>query len=225
LYINGVLVASGTVTGTFVGATGNASIGGEVAAGETANRFRGDLDEIRATNNVKSAGWILTEYNNQNSPATFYTISPEDLAGNVCIFPLPVTLLEFRAELVSERSAKLSWITLSETNNDYFTIEKSLNGTDWQELTKLEGAGNSSVKNTYEHFDDQLSLGITYYRLKQTDFNGEFSYSKIVQVNPEFSDSQIQIYPNPAKGIVTISGSSDELEQIEVYDALGKKVF
>lgn len=76
LFVNGVQVSTVASVGWGTDA-GNASIGGETAAGETTNRFNGRLDEVRVSNSALSADWIATEYNNQNSPATFYTISAE----------------------------------------------------------------------------------------------------------------------------------------------------
>ncbi len=76
LYVNGVQVASVTSVGWGID-NGNCSIGGETAAGETGNRINGRLDEVRVANSALSAEWILTEYRNQNSPSTFYSISPE----------------------------------------------------------------------------------------------------------------------------------------------------
>ena len=76
LFVNGVQVSSIASVGWGTDA-GNSSIGGETAAGETGNRFNGQMDEVRVANTALSADWILTEYNNQNSPSTFYTISAE----------------------------------------------------------------------------------------------------------------------------------------------------
>jgi len=77
IYVNGVLLASGTYTNSWGTDAGLSSVGGETAGGETANRFRGRLDEIRVSQNALNADWLLTEYNNQNSPTTFYSISAE----------------------------------------------------------------------------------------------------------------------------------------------------
>ncbi len=78
IYVNGVQAATGTFVNAWGTDNGNCSIGGEPAGSpETANRFQGRLDEVRVANRALSADWILTEYNNQNSPATFYTVSAQ----------------------------------------------------------------------------------------------------------------------------------------------------
>jgi hypothetical protein len=76
IFVNGVQVATISSVGWGTDA-GNSSVGGETAAGETANRFRGQMDEVRIANSALSADWLLTEYNNQNNPAGFYSISVE----------------------------------------------------------------------------------------------------------------------------------------------------
>jgi hypothetical protein len=96
--------------------------------------------------------------------------------------PLPVELITF--DVVQDKNkVRLDWVTSSETNNDYFTIERSRDAINFIDLARIKGAGNSNRTLTYRAFDDQMIPGIVYYRLKQTDFNGEFSYSNPVAVN------------------------------------------
>lgn len=225
LYVDGVLVGSATVTGTLGTATGNASIGGEVAAGEAGNRFNGSLDEIRSNSSVLSAGWILTEFNNQNSPGTFYGISAQFTAVDLClILPLPVELLSFKATLTSENTVELDWITKSESNNDYFTLQHSGDGVKWQTLSKIDGAGNSSSPIYYVHEHQAPLLGINYYRLKQTDFNGDYSYSSIQSVSLTSLESGFIVYPNPSNGTISVQADQNLLDELIVYNVLGEVV-
>ncbi len=139
--------------------------------------------------------------------------------------PLPVELVNFNATAIENNSVHLKWQTASEMNNDFFTIERSINGQDWQEVTKIEGAGNSSSLLSYSTTDNNPYSRISYYRLKQTDFDGQFEYSQIRSVNIEQLDnSRIEIYPNPATHQITIKGSSSELESIVLYNTLGQNV-
>lgn len=223
LYVDGVLVNSATVSGSLGTATGNASIGGEVASGESGNRFNGDLDEIRACNAVLSADWIATEYNNQNSPATFYTVSTEYTASNLCL-TLPIELLHFNAELLDSREVLLKWTTASESNNDFFTVQKSIDGINWENLATIDGAGNSTTSLSYEVIDHQPLIGNNYYRLKQTDFNGAFTYSKMKAVLIGNTGNSINIFPNPSDGFISVSGPNNMLKEIKIVDALGKDV-
>ncbi|PKR80526.1 hypothetical protein CW751_09125 [Brumimicrobium salinarum] len=92
--------------------------------------------------------------------------------------PLPIELISFSAdESAFKNQVDLNWSTASEKNNDFFTLEKSTNGKDWELLKTLNGAGNSTHTLKYRWTDQSPYSGISYYRLKQTDFDGKFSYS------------------------------------------------
>ncbi len=112
---------------------------------------------------------------------------------------LPVELLYFSA-VVNDNSpqVELSWSTASETNNNYFTVEKSKDVLNFEEVLTIVGAGNSSSIIDYFDLDNSPFVGISYYRLKQTNFDGKSSYSGIVPVeyNPK-GDPSISLFPNP----------------------------
>ncbi len=133
---------------------------------------------------------------------------------------LPITLIDFDAKLNNDE-VNLSWETSSEINNEYFTIERSTNATDWEEIHQQVGAGNSSDIRYYQAVDYHPFNGIAYYRLKQTDFNGKSSYSHIVPV--QYNRHGFIIYPNPANNLVTVQ--LEELPTngvINIKDLLGK---
>lgn len=133
---------------------------------------------------------------------------------------LPITLIDFNATL-NDDAVELTWETSSEINNEYFTIERSANANDWEEIHRQSGAGNSSDIRYYQAIDYHPLKGTSYYRLKQTDFDGESTYSHIVPVN--YSNSYFSIYPNPADGYVTIQ--LDDIPNnvvVQVKDVLGK---
>jgi hypothetical protein len=136
-------------------------------------------------------------------------------------FPLPIELLSFNAEEVGDK-VRLNWATATETENDYFTIERSRDGLNWEEVSKIDGAGNSMTEINYESWDNSPYLGVSYYRLKQTDFNGDFTYSQIRSV--EFlGDQDYLIYPNPSTNAINVVLDNDEVS-IKVYDMQGKLV-
>jgi len=139
--------------------------------------------------------------------------------------PLPIDLIQFDAVNIDNVMVKLNWVTTSEKNNESFTIEHSMNTVDWEGFHKIEGAGNSSSFLSYVSFDENPFVGISYYRLKQTDFDGEFSYSPMRSVNIEMRlKSHIEIYPNPTNNKITIVGNKFKLEQIRIYNVLGENV-
>ena len=139
--------------------------------------------------------------------------------------PLPVELLSFDAELMDNQHVKLNWQTASEINNDFFTIERSSNGNNWQEVNKIKGAGNSSSRLRYSDIDYNPYNGLSFYRLKQTDFDGQFEYSKIISTHIKNNEkSQVKIYPNPSNNQIILEGSPSELEEIEIYNSLGQNM-
>ena len=133
----------------------------------------------------------------------------------------------FRAKVQNDKTVDLSWSTLSETNNDFFTIERSQDGIQWQVVATVKGAGDSK-QTLFYNFTDSIPLsGVSYYRLKQTDFDGTFAYSKIVSVYLGKSNVlSVQLYPNPSTGIFYVNmNSSADLVSISVSDLLGKLVY
>lgn len=96
---------------------------------------------------------------------------------------------------------------------------------DWQTINIVDGAGNSTATLNYSTLDKNPLIGISYYRLKQTDFDGQFAYSKIISINlDQLSDQQPKVYPNPTENTISIEGSALELEDIKLFNALGQNV-
>lgn len=135
---------------------------------------------------------------------------------------LPIELLDFKAVLKNNQVA-LSWQTASETNNDFFTIERSEDAVNWMETQHIKGAGNSKILLSYAFTDEHPFAETTYYRLKQTDFDGKFSYSAVQSLtihDPE--KSKIFIYPNPAEDEVRIRTTDSDCSQLKIYDVYGR---
>jgi hypothetical protein len=162
-----------------------------------------------------------------------YYIVVDGNAGSICNWDfaatggiiLPIKLLEFTAELANER-VDLDWITESEVNNDYFTIEKSRDGFTFEVVDVISGAGNSSVTRKYELKDDKPFVGTSYYRLKQTDYDGKHSYSEVETIINELDFTDAQVNPNPVENFAQLSFNSKLEDNIEVqiFDVTGKMV-
>jgi hypothetical protein len=121
----------------------------------------------------------------------YYTVGTADYVAS----PLPIELLEFTA-VPDGNKVDLKWETVTETNNAYFTIEKSKDGISFTKLIDVPGAGNSTSTKEYAETDYQPYTGTSYYRLKQTDINGNAKYFPMVAVN--FANQKnITVYPNP----------------------------
>jgi len=137
--------------------------------------------------------------------------------------PLPIELLSFTASNIDNRYVKLDWQTATEINNDYFSIERSNNGKNWKEIAKLTGAGNSNTILNYSIFDRNPLYGTSYYRLKQTDFDGQFSFSQTRYISIDKGNT-ISIYPNPTEGLIAIESDDFELKDVIIYNILGQDV-
>lgn len=113
-------------------------------------------------------------------------------------YPLPVELLRFDARKTATRSVQLSWATAAEFNSDYFEVQRSGNAADWQVASMLPAAGHSLQTLSYTWEDPAPYAGVSYYRLKQVDLDGTFTYSAVqaVETGSHFSGAP-QVFPNP----------------------------
>jgi hypothetical protein len=96
--------------------------------------------------------------------------------------PLPIVLMSFEG-LAESGYNHLFWKTASESNNDYFTIERTQDGINYKQLTNINGAGNSNTTLSYDYIDYDIENTINYYRLKQTDYDGKFEYSHVIAID------------------------------------------
>jgi hypothetical protein len=136
--------------------------------------------------------------------------------------PLPVELLHFKAERRHDR-VQLKWRTMSETNNDRFTVQRSRNGKDWKGLKSLDGAGTTSFPQDYSTWDPDPYRSKIYYRLRQTDTDGRSEFSEPAVVPALDRSKGSRVYPNPARERAFIDHVS-EVDRLQLYDHLGKEV-
>jgi hypothetical protein len=144
--------------------------------------------------------------------------------------PLPIELVSFNA-IPEGDEVKINWATANEINNDYFTIERSEDGDNFLPLKKIKGAGNSTAMLHYVSADDNPKKGLNYYRLKQTDYDGNYSYSKIKTVRfdssiPEKAISIESVAPNPFMDDFTLnySANADGNATVSIMNASGNIV-
>lgn len=158
------------------------------------------------------------------SNGTVSSFSPFTLSSSTSNNPLPIELLSFEIESVTDNAALLTWVTASEINNEYFDLEKSHDTQNWNTINTQLGAGNSVDENNYDFTDRNLVPGIQYYRLKQVDFDGQFEYSDILSINHSHQNSTL--YPNPNNGNFTIHFTQPLKEVgLKIVNNLGKIVY
>jgi hypothetical protein len=140
--------------------------------------------------------------------------------------PLPIDLIFFKGSC-NNGKVGLTWSTASESNNDFFTIERSLDAINWINMAMIPGAGNSNQTHNYTYSDENTVDYAMYYRLKQTDFDGNVKTFAPVSVNCASSeDIEVNVFPNPFKEEVTldISNFGFSNAQVNVFDIIGNKI-
>lgn len=181
--------------------------------------------ELSATSNVNEG---LIELNDKTG------IDENNCGGDSCGFDivntincnnvLPVKFVYFDGEYAKDGNF-LKWKTSSEINNDYFIIEKSLNGISFNKIDIVDGNGNTSETVSYNYID-KLNKNNYYYRLKQVDYDGNYSYSNIIYLgkNSIFKNNlELNIYPIPVKNKINIF-SNFKIKNIKIYNSLGQLI-
>lgn len=144
-------------------------------------------------------------------------------------FPLPVTLVDFKA-IPNGKNVGLNWSTASEENNKGFEIQRSNNNTDWYTIGFVSGAGNSSSTRNYSYTDKELASGKYYYRLRQIDLDARIKLSStaLANISGIGQISLFQNFPNPVVrgGITTIRFDlpEDQRTRISLLDITGREV-
>ncbi|WP_107039159.1 T9SS type A sorting domain-containing protein [Brumimicrobium mesophilum] len=157
------------------------------------------------------------------SAGTISNFSPFTIATTTANNPLPIELIEFKVEKQGS-AAMVNWSTASELNNDYFNLERSTDGYNFETITIVDGAGNSSEIIEYDYLDREPKTGINYYRLKQIDFDGQFSFSDIKSVEFDAWD-YLNIYPNPLiSGRDLLISSTGSISKVELINGTGELV-
>lgn len=180
-----------------------------------------------------SSGTVNVTITGVTAGQTVY-VAIDGNAGANCTFDisatntvaLPIKLLDFTAKLI-DNNVNLNWVTETETNNDFFTIERSFDGVIFETVSIIKGAGNSNNRLTYSSKDLKPKKGTSYYRLKQTDYDGKYSYSSIESVVIKERFEGFSVFPNPVtgNGYLTFDSSVEDVKTIVIYDISGRLVY
>ncbi|HEX8462360.1 MAG TPA: zinc-dependent metalloprotease family protein [Segetibacter sp.] len=181
----------------------------------------------------------LSNFNNQNSQGT-WTLKVYDawetdggsLNGwglRICTYAataLPVNWLTFTGRKLDNNSVQLNWSTANETNNHHYEIERSANGIEFSSIGEIAAGNTPGSAQQYIINDGKPFAGANYYRLKQVDKDGHFTYSEIVKVVVAYAGAKYVIYPNPAVDNSTVRILTDMKQlTLRMHDALGKVVY
>jgi len=219
LYINGNEEVSVAKTGN-VRQVFNSSqlfMGQWASSANNYRRFYGSIDEVMIFNKALTQAEIVAAmttpelltglnydttnlmgyYNFDNYAATDLTPNQNNGVIGQAV-ALPVTLESFSVEKTPSNIVEIFWVTLSEINNDYFTVEKSSNLQNYHVVEEVLAAGNSNTKQFYKATDKTPYQGLSFYRLLQTDFDGKTEIVGIEEfVNNSHEEFDVMIYPNP----------------------------
>lgn len=177
---------------------------------------------------VVSGDGTITANDYTGGGTTFGYIPTSSITDSTTVTsnPLPIELVDFSLININNYIL-ISWITSTEINNNFFTIEKTLNLLDYEVVGYVNGAGNSNQINNYTYIDSNPYLGISYYRLKQTDFDGKYKYFTLKSINMIINRS-FDLFPNPAKSCNEITLSFTNFEEpvlVVVNDIYGQELF
>lgn len=152
-----------------------------------------------------------------------------DHTGESPAAPLPVDLLSFDA-ILNDNGIELNWATASELNNDYFELERSVDGIAFEVIAKIDGHGTTNTLNNYSHLDTEPYFGVSYYRLVQIDYDGTYAiYNPIAIDNDQFrSGLELTLFPNPTDeyniNVRVASGDENSPVLLAIYDVMGHLV-
>jgi hypothetical protein len=185
----------------------------------------GNWTELATSNTISGDQVVFSSYNLVNDG--YYTLGGRNYPANT----LPVSLLNFKA-MQEGNAAKMQWATASEQNNHFFTIERSANAIDYKEIARINSKAPNGDSHTYLEysFTDNSPLdGMNYYRLRQTDQNGETKlYAPLSLFCKKEKNSSFALFPNPGNGncILNYQGVGDnQTISVAVIDMQGKKVY
>lgn len=213
------------------------------SANPTSGTYNCTLYPTGATNTAGANGWTVEKSSVVGGPwilngtcaaSTVAVVNRTGMNG-FSVFgvaqatnPLPIELLSFTGHSEGEQNL-LEWVTATELNNDYFTVERSVDGILYEEVGRTPGAGNSNMELSYMMYDPYPYYPLTYYRLKQTDYNGEYSYSPMISISNQ-NEGGVEfggVYPNPSEGIFNVKmySSGNYSITISIVDIYGHTVY
>lgn len=210
------------------------------SANPTSGTYTTTLYNTNYTNSGGAAGWTVIKgtstatygLNGTCAASTVTTVVRTGMNGfsvfgvGQSVLPLPVELVSFNGIAFDDHN-RLEWVTASETNNDYFDVERSDDGINFFSIGRVDGHGTTSMRNDYTFNDYSPIEGTNYYRLKQVDFNGSVSYSQIVTLEFHRGNMSVtNIKPNPTSGEVNFDFNSPSESSIHVVitDVTGRVV-
>jgi hypothetical protein len=174
--------------------------------------------------NAPDFGFAISAKLSNGADSGFLTAQVDHIRATVYYtLLLPITLKHFNAKQISDK-VKLEWVTTAEFNNKCFLVERSVNNYSWTTIDTLPGAGYSDIEKYYVAYDN-FPGPVNYYRLKQIDFAGKVSMSKIITMKTSnISAPFAGVSPNPVSSLLTIN-SPEEIKDVHFFNTNSVEVF
>jgi hypothetical protein len=177
-----------------------------------------DLHFGNDPNNIPNYGMAITSVNN-----TILSSGKVQNFNLVVSTPLPIRLLSFSAKSINQDHVLVSWATSMEHLADHFEIQRSVDNSSFTMIARVNAIGESETPQYYSVNDNKPAPGLNFYRLKETDRDGNYYFSPVVSVNFSEPDG-LEIYPNPAGDFTNIISLRDPVVEVKVYDVTGKLI-
>ncbi len=196
-----------------------------------------DVEDVVSTDNcgIGSKSLVPNAFTCNDAGINVATLTVTDANGNastcqtnlnVVCNTLPITLEKVEAFARGEHVV-IEWTTASEVDNDYFTVEHSADAIDFSPIKTVDGKGNTTQLQQYRFEHDYPYPGTNYYRIRQTDFDGRFSFSPVLQVNVGGEEGNLLLYPNPITDQLNIRvpASLESNYHLTVFNQFGQAVY
>lgn len=214
---------SGATSAT-VGATYSYSVSNSPASGISYNWSMGaNATTATSSSATPSTGWTTTGSKSLTVTISNASCVVASLSSTVAVTSvLPVTFTNFTG-IIKDNKAALTWSTAREENNNYFVIERSVNGRNYDSVGRVQAGSNTS--NTYS-FTEANTNAISYYRLKQVDISGTYIYSTVITVKNTGSNREMTVYPTQATSTIqyVVSNEAPATAIVQVYNTTGQPV-
>jgi hypothetical protein len=206
---------------------GNAAFGlGDTIGGGNFVLYVGTANSVNISllNQLSNYHFAVIEFNGNNTSADY--LNSQTLYGNMNT--LPVAWLSFNGDRLNASEIQLNWTTAQEINNNYFNVERKIGEqSEWITIAKVNGSGNSFSNRKYRYLDVLSEANKTdkhlFYRLKQVDFDGKYSYSKTIQLAIDLSET-LMIIPNPFIQSFTVNQGLNKIIAYKIFNSTGELV-
>jgi len=229
-------VATPTITSrTLTGVSGTGTTGNTIyvywsSTGDGGVKCNCEAENYLGSTTVAGGTWSFTFTTPFTNMSDANTVTVSQTTPNkstsplvTCTTPLPVSWVSVDAKAVSNATFIL-WSTANERNNKFFEIERSNDGITFNSIGNVQSQGTTNGIKNYQFIDAQPDKGYNYYRIKQVDVDGKYSYSEIKTINNQSNAAELAVWPNPSTGIFNYSVHTDSPFTIEVYSSMGNLI-